>query len=158
MTFEDEVGVSDLDSGGSTVAWYKPPQSTAQSYINGFSTDVTILGSYYADPTADYPLDLQTLAGGNALVTLGGGDLTSQLQNLINIPQFPTAAATLVSGSADSITETATPATGAIKGKFTPPGTTKSISYTGVYFQKQNLGLGFFNDSTESGSVNITPQ
>jgi hypothetical protein len=152
MTFEDNVGVSDFDG---SLSWHKPAQSTAQIYSEGFDISTTMLGSAYVAPTNDFLLDLEN---GNALITLTGGNLATQLQNSITIPATPVTSAVLVSGSSDSLTMSSTPSTGAFSGKFTPPGATAATSFSGVYFQKQNLGLGVFTGANQSGNVNITPQ
>ena len=157
MYFEDNTGVSDLDSRGNNLTWYKPAQSTAQLYKGGFNLNVTMQGSFYVDPVTDYLLDLQSISG-NAQVSLSGGTLPSTLLNLVTLPQAPTTAASLVSGSSDSISLTQAPATGAFAGKFSPTGASANTSFSGVMFQKSNFGYGFLTGTTESGSVVITPQ
>jgi hypothetical protein len=154
MTFEDNPDMSDFDGG---LSWYKPEQTTAQIFNGGFDLSVTMLGSVYVDPTNDYLLDLPSISG-NALLSLTGGNLGTELENIVTIPQTPQTGVTVVSGSPDSLIMTSAPSTGAFTGKFSPTGANPNTSFGGVYFQKQNLGLGVFTGATQSGTVNITPQ
>ena len=153
MTFEDNVNVSDFDG---SLSWYKPAQTTAQSYSEGFTLSLTMLGSAYGAPTTnDYIVDTTT---GVALLTLSGGNLVSQLQNSLTLLPAPQTGITAVTGSSDSLSVTSVLTTGAFTGSFKAPGATTTTPFSGVYFQKQNLGLGVFSGSSQTGNVNISPQ
>jgi sugar lactone lactonase YvrE len=161
MTFENQPGISDFDGGAAGLSWYKPPQTTSQLFSGGFNLALTMLGSAYVPPAsaseADYLPDLQT-ASGNALLSFNGGNLPGQLQNGINIGPVFQGGVTDLNGSLDSLSMSCSPSTGAFLGSFIPPGARSSTHFGGVFFQKQNLGLGTFTGSTQSGSVNVTPQ
>ncbi len=140
----------------SNLTWYKPPQTTPQLYQNGFNISVNINGSVYAAPIHAYPLTLAS-GTGNAIVSLTDGVSGLNLENNVTLPPTPATASVFVSGSEDAIKITTDPATGVFTGKFTVPGTKDSAPISGVYFQQNNAGYGFFTGTNESGAVEITP-
>jgi hypothetical protein len=48
-------------------------------------------------------------------------------------------------------------ATGTFHGRFTHPTDGLSRTFRGALLQKQNVGRGFFIDSTEAGAVTLAP-
>ena len=72
VTFTNIVGVSDL-SGALT--WFKPVIPTSKLYPDGFTTQITLLGSAYTAPATGTPALNVPNATCNLLVTSGAGDL-----------------------------------------------------------------------------------
>ena len=155
MTFEDITGVSDFDGG---LDWYKPQQTSTQLYANGFQAYPMMIGSVYVDPVNDAILTLSGTVS-NAGLTLTAGNLPAQLQNSLLIAPTPKSGVTVVTGSSDALSMACSPSNGSFSGKFLPTPTAKStFSFGGVVFQKQNIGVGVFTGTNESGNVVLTPQ
>ena len=82
VTFTNIVGVSDL---GGTLTWFKPAVPAAKLYPNGFTTQVTLLGSMYAAPSPGTPALSVSNASCNLIITSGAGDLASFVSNSVTL-------------------------------------------------------------------------
>ena len=154
MVFEDEPGISDLDG---SMVWYKPQQTTAQVFNGGFNLEPTMIGSAYTTPTSDFLLDMDSL--GDAAITFSAGNLTTSATNSITVGVAPSAPVAVTSNATDKLTMSCTASAGSFTGKFLAPGTVSTMdSFSGVFFQKQNLGAGQFVGTTQSGNVMLVPQ
>jgi uncharacterized repeat protein (TIGR03803 family) len=130
--------------------WFKPAGTGGHFYPAGFTTSLSSTGSLYVSPTAGGP-SIAT----NALVTLGGGNLTGNIvKNVVidaagNVTVSPT--------GADNLTLLITPKTGQITGSFLNPQINKTVPLNGLLLQINNSGAGFFLGTDQSGFVVLDP-
>ena len=150
VTFTNIVGISDL---GGTLTWLKPPSATAKLYPNGFTTQITLLGSRYAAPAVGTPALSVSNATCNLLVTSGAGDLASFVSNIVTLGTNNKVSLCVTNG----FKLTVTAKTGAFSGSFINPATAKALTFKGVLFQKQNDGAGYFLGPDQTGFVAIEP-
>lgn len=135
VNFTEEPSVSDFDG---TVNWTRPSASTAE---------LAAVGSRYDAPEKfERMLNLANLAG-NAVLT---ADTATPLDWLFTINSANVATPLTTNGVSLKLT----PKTGAMSGAFIPPGETKPTKFTGVVFQKQNMGEGYFPGGTISLASN----
>jgi hypothetical protein len=129
--------------------WTKPVGASA-IYPKGLTNGVTVYGSYYKVPPGAY----RTFQ--NSKVVFSGGGLTTPITNSVTwgldnkiVPaQSPnTLKLSLTSGS------------GLFKGTVAmQPGKGQAVSFQGVLFEKNNVGLGFFvGPDQSSGTVIFAP-
>jgi hypothetical protein len=120
-------------------------------HSEGFTNEVTTLGSTYQVPPAGVPvLDLS-----NAVVMLEGGNLSSPLLSEVALSTLNKISVT--SSNTNQLTLTITLASGLLNGSFLNPDTRKPSPIKGVVLQKQNGGAGFFLGTNQSGRVSLIP-
>ncbi len=150
VTFTNIVGLSDL---GGTLTWFKPVISGSKLYPNGFTTQITLLGSAYTAP----PLGTAALSVSNTtcnlLVTSGAGDLISFVSNSVTLN--PNNKVTLCVTNGFKLTLTAR--TGLFSGSFVNPATSKPTTFKGALLQTQNDGAGLFLGTDQTGFVAVEP-
>jgi uncharacterized repeat protein (TIGR03803 family) len=153
LTFENEPGVSDLDA---TLAWTKPLQigSAVALFQGGFSLDTTAIGSLSVAPKGAPALALATTSP-NATVALDEPNWSAPIVK--NITVATNNKATVNNPGTDKLALTISAPGGAISGSFIDPVTGKHQAFTGVLFQKQTAAGGYFVNTTESGSVSLSP-
>jgi len=145
MTFEK---LADSDCDG-TIDWIKPAQQGAVYYPGGFSISADLSAAIYASPPLAPPMS------GTAVFTMGA----------VSSPEFAISDSLTVSSKGkvtvsgtNGVTLTLTPATGAFKGTFLCPATSKKTSFGGVIYQKppSASGYGLFLGAGQCGGVEIT--
>ncbi|HEX4086955.1 MAG TPA: transglutaminase-like domain-containing protein [Chthoniobacteraceae bacterium] len=142
-----------------TVAWSKPEQ-TGGNYPASFQTTLNAAGSLYTPPAAggsvlpNFTKGTLTLTGSSALAATGSVTLVKNVtltaKNTIKV----------TNPGKDKLKLTITPSTGVFKGTFldSPPGAKPLVTtFTGVLFQQETNGGGFFLGSQGAGSVTLTP-
>ena len=148
------LAVANVSDFNGTLNWFKLANPTDALYRAGFSTQISLIGSRYTVP----PIGTRVLfanTGGAATFTITGGNLNpSAPQEKLFFSTLNTVS--LVSGPPFTMKLTLT--TGVFAGTFADPGGSKPRAFSGVLFQKQNLGAGLFIGNTQTGSVNLTPQ
>ena len=149
--------------------WFKPDTSAARAPLkpypagwpNGITTD--FIASKYFVPTKPStknptPPNPDTVLGlgvpgalvnttDNIFITLADGGLTTNTSNDANLSdksKVTVHGATAASTAATLLKTAFVPATGAMSGSFTHPGTGKAVKFAGVAFQKTNTASGFF--------------
>ena len=140
---------------GSCIGWVTfNTNSTLEATVNWFKPSIlvsncslSLLGSTYVVPAKGEPM----LALTNALVTLGYGDLTGVLSNLVTVASNNTV--TVMSGDITNLTLKLTPKTGLFSGGFRHPATGKTTKFQGAVLQLQDFGAGYFLGTNESGYV-----
>jgi transglutaminase-like putative cysteine protease len=152
----ETTGTGDL---GGTIGWAKP--QTTGNYPGAFQTSLAVAGSLYNPPTAG----VSVLPGfTKGVLTLSGtGDLTAagatELQKDVTLTAAN--ALTIANPGKDKLKIAITPATGVFKGTFMDikPGGSPGVltSFTGVVFQQEAIGGGFFLGTNNAGSVNLVP-
>ena len=98
-------------------------------------------------------LDLSNTAG-NALLTLGDGNLTGVLSNLVTASDNTV---TVLSGDITNLTLKLTPKTGLFGGSFLHPVTGRTAKFKGAVLQIQNFGSGYFLGTNQAGYVTLEP-
>ena len=150
VTFTNIVGISDL---GGTLTWFKPASPGSKLYPNGFTTQITLLGSAYSAP----PLGTAALSVSNTvcnlLVTSGAGDLVSFMSNSVTLNTNNKVTLCVTNGFKLTITAR----TGLFSGSFVNPATSKPTTFKGALLQKQNDGAGFFTGTDQTGFVTVEP-
>ncbi|HEV7404706.1 MAG TPA: hypothetical protein VGO11_17325, partial [Chthoniobacteraceae bacterium] len=161
VMFDEVPDVSDLRGD---LAWSKPPQRGAALYRAGFETTTPLLGSHYLRPAArEQALVFTNAPAGVATFTADDGDLVSAVNDTLSVSNTNIVRKT--STGADRLMLRIVPSTGLFSGTFLgvyPAGTvaTKNVSaaFSGVLFQKQNLGEGLVVGPRHTGPVSLAPQ
>jgi hypothetical protein len=125
-----------------TVTWIRPASPGAQLWPAGFTNDIMVVASHYAQ--ANPVLDLT-----NGIVVFRGGRLGSPLTNSVTLG----AGSVIATTSGNSVTLTTAAKTGLFKGSVREPTAAQVISFRGAVLQKQNAGFGYFLDARRSGEV-----
>ncbi len=96
---------------------------------------------------------MPVLSGSDAQVSLSGGDLAAAISDLIQI----TSNNRVTNLGSNKLSLALSPRTGTFGGSTGDPSTGKSLAFSGVVLQKQNIGRGFFLGLDKSGEVMIEP-
>jgi hypothetical protein len=131
-----------------TLDWFRPSMLVSSYYLS-------LLGSKYVVPAAGEPMLDLTNTTGNALLTLGDGNLTGVLSNLVTVATNNTV--TILSGNVTNLTFKLTPKTGLFSGGFRHPVTGKTTKFQGAVLQLQDFGAGYFLGTNQSGYVILEP-
>ena len=150
------TGTGDLSG---TITWIKPQESSG-NFPAAFQTTLNSIGSLYTAPASGagvlpgFTAGTLTLSGTSALTTLGATTLVKDV-SLSAANAFK-----ITNPSTDKLTLTVTPSTGVFKGTFhdyRPGGASLLTTFTGVVFQQEANGGGYFLNTTNSGGVTLTP-
>ena len=134
----------------STLDWFKPVVAKDRLYPAGFNTSLASTGSLYVSPTAGGPS-----VATNAQLTLGGGNLTSNIVKDIVIDAAGNV--TVSPAGADNLTLLVIPKTGQFIGSFLNTTTHKTVGLNGLLLQINSSGAGFFLGTDQSGFAVIEP-
>jgi hypothetical protein len=141
MTFENLVA-SDCDG---LASWVKPAQLKGADYRNGFSLDAGLFAAKYAPPPP-----------ASGTLTLSGGNLTGAIIDDLSITSK--GKVTVMGTNDGDVSMAVVASTGAFKGTFLFPGTSKKNPFGGVIYQKPSAtGLGSFLEGGQAGVLQITP-
>ena len=143
LTFESLSG-SGLDG---SLTWTKPAQ-TKGDYPGAIDTTLNVIGSLYTPPPR----------GGSVLPGFTAGTLavTDMSGSIFSAPAALTSANKIsLTNPPGKLKMTITPSTGVFKGSFVYPGQTKATDFSGVLFQDQTIGGGFFLGPNGSGTVQL---
>jgi hypothetical protein len=135
-------GTSSIEGG---VSWIKMPVP-GKFYPNGFTTEVQILGSHYAQP----PRGVRVLNVATGEVIFGEGNLTAPLTNGVFLTTNNTV--TVTSGT-NKLALTFTLSTGTASGGIIHPVTRLYSRIYGVLLPEDNTMSGFFLGTNRSGAV-----
>ena len=135
---------------GATLTWYKPATSKNHFYPAEFTTSPTLEGAAYISPSQGGP----TVAG-TAQVTLGGGNLSSNIVKSVVIDS--NGVATVTNPGPDNLALSITPSTGLFTGGFTNLDINKIAFFTGYLLQTNQSGAGLFFGTNQTGYVLIQP-
>ncbi len=134
--------------------WFRPGSSTARHYSNGFTTDLTLLGSRYLNAPPAPLLQLDKLTD-NVTIVAGKGNLDNEL---VKVATFaPNYRVVVDREDPQQIKMALNPSSGLFRGTFLHPATGKRTKYSGAIFQKQNLAAGHFLGVDQSGYVMVLP-
>jgi len=140
------VTLNDDNTVSGTVYWFKEAGSAGPLYPNGFSTTNSLTGDMYV---------VGTSVAATGQLTLGGGNLTSNIVISVSIAANGTGTASSV-GSNDLKLKVA-PATGALSGSFLDPTIGKAVKFEGLLLQNSGAASGYFLGTSESGFVTFVP-
>ncbi len=133
-----------------TLDWLKPPIPTDRFYSGGFTISVPLTGAVYIPEKKGGP----SVAGTN-LVTLGGGNLVSNLVKTVVVDAFGNV--TVLAPGADKLALFEVPSSGQFSGFFVNTAINKQpVLFNGVLVQTNQVGGGLFLGTNESGFVTIT--
>ena len=135
------------DVAGS-VTWIKPVNAKSKNYLAGFTNETSLVGSVYRAPASGAGVVGFT----SGEVTLGGGNLDKPIVNQVSIDSK----GRVKNPGGDKLTLSFSPSQGTFRGKITPPGSTKPVSFAGVVMQSIDVGNGYFLLGGQSGFVQIT--
>src|ERR1044071_1065309 len=129
------------------LTWLRPTVSTAKVYPQGFSYLTSFSGSQYVRPLAGQ----RALNLPDALVAFNGGDFNYSFADEINIASNNR----VTNLGNNKLSLSFSPSSGLFHGAVLPPDGGRITSYSGVVFQKQNIGNGYFIKGTHAGYVSI---
>ncbi|PWU12673.1 MAG: hypothetical protein C5B50_21010 [Verrucomicrobia bacterium] len=136
------------------VSWTKLPLAS-KFYPGGFTNQNTAQGSEFQFPSGTpVPQPILTLPGGQGVVWLANGNLSSSFTNQITL----NAGNKVVNqpGTTNALSLTIT-TSGLIKGSVVDPSTGKPVMINGVVLEKQNYATGFFPGSNQTGRFHLGP-
>ena len=143
LTFASLTGTSDVSG---TLEWIKPGQ-TRGNYQPAFDTTLNLIGSVYTPPKR----------GGGILPNFTQGDLILSDTNGCSVTQTvaftPSNTVKLTGTVQDKLTLTVTPSTGVFKGTLVYPEPKILTTFSGVLFQDEIVGAGYFLGPNGSGTV-----
>jgi hypothetical protein len=145
LGFLDITGLSDGDGGQLT--WTKSATS-GKLFPDAFSLQIDVLGSEFETPASSIPI----LNFSDGVITLTGGDLSSDLANPITID-----AKNRITSETD-LKATLNKTSGLFSGTVLNPDTKRRIKFNGAILQNANTGSGFFLGTDQSGRVTLEPQ
>lgn len=132
------------------VSWIKPAPSSAP-YSNGFNFVTTANGSVYQQP----PTGQSVIGITDGLAVFAGSDVDGlPFTNTV----FLTTANTLTNEppSTNTLTFSLTKSNGVFTGTVAVPGTSKTLTYQGVFLQNSNAAYGYFKGTNQSGGFTIS--
>ena len=138
LNFADLEDISDFDG---PLTWLRPADAKAAMFKTGFLTETDAVGSRLIKPAANVRLFPMANLGGNSLLFLSGGGLTTDLTRLVTLSAANKAIIPLQ--DADAATLVPAPATGLFTGSFLHPGQQKATPIKGAVLQKQKLAAGY---------------
>lgn len=110
------------------------------------STTLAVIGSQYTPPTTKKRiLDTLDVSNGAAQVTLSAGGLGTPIVKTATIST--TSAVAVSPAGTHKLVLTILPKLGTFSGSFLPPGATKTVPISGVFFEDFHAGLGVFTAS-----------
>jgi uncharacterized repeat protein (TIGR03803 family) len=130
--------------------WFKPAVPTDHDYPDGFTTSPNVTGALYISPKDSGP----SIAG-NEQLTLGGGNLQSNLVKSVVIAA--NGSVTVSPVGSDKLTLKINPITGQLSGGFLNPAVGKTAKLSGFLLQTNNSAAGFFLGTNQSGFVTLEP-
>jgi peptidyl-prolyl cis-trans isomerase A (cyclophilin A) len=134
----------DHDDLNGTGLWFKPAQGTAKAYPQGFTNDVSIVGTRYTPPTLNAPL----LSLTNYQISFSGGSVAVPFANGVRLK-----GSQLLNTSPNKLTVSVAVSSGLFSGNVKPPGSLVGIPFKGALLQKQDSGFGYFLGAGQSGQV-----
>jgi len=131
--------------------WLKTAAANNIYYVGGFSNETSVVGSIYTNTPSGLLIT-------NGLVTLSGGNLTTNITDNVSVSN----AVVKILGTPNQLTAlTFTPSSGAVSGTFTNTGTHTVTALKGLYLNlpgTNNIIGGWFLGTREGGSLLVQPQ
>jgi hypothetical protein len=134
-----------LSDFAGALSWSKPRNARNSTYPDGFAAATYCVGSTYT--ATNNPLLNLT----NGVMEFAGGALGAGFTNTVTLQ----AGGTLVNLSSNKLSFTLTKSTGVFTGTVLKPGTSTSLPYGGVLFQKWNAALGQAVAAKQTSAVKL---
>ncbi|MGD0058746.1 MAG: choice-of-anchor tandem repeat GloVer-containing protein [Verrucomicrobiia bacterium] len=134
-----------------TLDWFKPAMPNNRFYPDEFTTMPTLQGAAYITPAKTNGL---TVAG-TARVTLGGGNLSSNLVKDVVIDS--NGVVTVTNPGPDNLALSITPSSGLFRGSFFNSAIKLTPVFTGYLLQSNQSGAGLFFGTNQTGYILIQP-
>jgi len=141
-----EIVSSSNTAFSASVDWIKPPQATDKLYPGGFTTSVTLTGATFV--SGFIPV-------GSNTVTLGGGNLASNIVKTVSIDT--NAVVTVLDPGGDRMAMVLSPFNGQFFGSFVDTTAGLTRQFSGVLVSTNHLGAGYFIGTSQSGFVILQP-
>lgn len=143
-----------ISDGDGTLRWRRPALAVAAFFKDGFNGTLPVEISRFQKYTT-----LQAASAGNtepAMALLGSGDLPGKEGMISRMLTFPRGnSVSVIGGGGEKLTIQIRPSTGLISGSFIHPVDGRTRSLSGVVFQKQNSGSGFFRGVRNPGQFDL---
>jgi hypothetical protein len=127
-------------------SWIRPPMTTGAYYRNGFSNELSAVGSAYVTSPGVRVIDCT-----NALLILSGADFAAPITNQMTL----TANNRVLNGGPYNVSMTIVRTNGTFSGSIALP--TRTNTFRGAFLQQHNIGLGYFLGSNYIGEVRFEP-
>lgn len=147
IAFADIAGESDFDG---PLTWMRPADAKAVMFKDAFLTEVDAVGARFTKPAANVRLFPLANLGGNSLLFLTDGGLTTDLSRLVTLSAANKA---IVPMQAADLSKLTPAATGLLTGSFIHEGTQKAMPFKGAVLQKQSLAAGYFLSGPLGGDM-----
>jgi hypothetical protein len=141
-----QFGGAPADGFDGQCVWTKPAGAPAP-YADGLNNGITVSGSLYKAPPFSFR------AFGNSKIVLNGGGLSAPITNSVTWGINNK----ILSEKTNPVKFSLNSSSGLFKGSMKDPATGHTVSFQGVLFEKNNVGLGFFLGGNESGTVSFAP-
>ena len=138
------------DDFNGALSWIKPANPRARYYPAGFTNECQAIGSVYLPPVG---VTNRVLNLSSAILTLAGGNLSTDLTNLVALGSN----SRVTNLSTNQLSMSFSLSTGCFRGNGFDPLRRKSVSFGGAVFQKLNAGYGFHLGTNVSGTVLLSP-
>jgi YD repeat-containing protein len=148
VTFETDPGNSDFDG---YLSWVKPA-TTGTFHPNGFTTNLTLIGSKWEPPAKGQRAITVRNTSPNLSFNASQGNLAAPI--FLNVT-LDAANKFVIPADPSKLKLSLTTSSGVIMGSITDAGKTRTLS--GVLLQDWNSGSGFFPGATESGVFELEP-
>ncbi|MGZ4987126.1 MAG: Ig-like domain-containing protein [Limisphaerales bacterium] len=146
ITIEDIPGTSDMDG---EVTWARR-QSSSPIYPNGFVIQSSLVGSLFTPASpGNNVLNLDVIPD-NVSVAIGGADTAGEVDFTGTLDRFNRFISD-DTGASIRFRMSMSNGSGVMNGGFMDPATSRTVSFQGVVFQKQNIAAGFWLGSLLSG-------
>jgi hypothetical protein len=138
------------DSLHGLLSWIKPARPLTRYFPNGFTNEASIVGSSFRPVagTTNCVLELT-----NALVVLGGGNLSGAFTNAVTLA----APNKVLNAGINTLSARINPASGTLSGSFVDPVTRRIHQFCGVILQQQRLGAGYVSGTNATGFMQLQP-
>lgn len=132
---------------GGNVDWIKSATAGGKLYTGGFNFETAAAGSFYNPKAA--PL----IGFSSGVVILSGGNLAQNITNLVNV----TNGTTVVNTSTNKLTLKLSASKGTFSGSVADPTTGATRTFSGVFLQSEDEGLGYSLGTNQSSGVFFGP-
>ena len=130
------------------VSWIAPSNAGLKINPAGFTNELEAVGSAF-----QFSKGVPILNISRGRVSVVNGNLSQGITNQFVL----TTNSRVINLGTNKLTVTITSASGLFRGSIAVPGTGKTLSFTGVVLQKQNIGSGHFLGTNQSGRVLLSP-
>jgi hypothetical protein len=140
--------IADAPSG--VLHWIRPG---SLAYPTGIDRDFNVAGAVFVPPpSGTRVLDGLAATNGSAQVTVSGGVIPAKPITISAANKV-----TVTTPGPDKLAVTILPATGWFSGTFVQPGSAAPRSFSGIFIQALDLGIGFYTTPTATGYITIEP-